>query len=107
MATNPSDPTTNTARPGGLQSMLARLKGMVQPVESGDEKPDGADSTASDAVAAAPSLENDLTPTGDGAAAGNSIAPAVPVATPVALAPDAVVEDIPVAQPVPAEAPPA
>jgi protein phosphatase len=87
--------------------MLARLKGMVQPVESGDEKPDGADSTASDAVPAAPSLENDLTPTGDGAAAGNSIAPAVPVATPVALAPDAVVEDIPVAQPVPAEAPPA
>ena len=33
MVTNPSDP--NSAKAGGMQSMLARLKGMVQNLQSG------------------------------------------------------------------------
>jgi serine/threonine protein phosphatase PrpC len=40
MASNPSD--ANPSRPGGLQSMLARLRGMVQSLKPGDETPPAA-----------------------------------------------------------------
>jgi serine/threonine protein phosphatase PrpC len=109
MATNPSDPTTNTARASGLQSMLARLKGMVQSDESTEESQVDPESNAAplDAPPAAPTLDNDLAPNSDQAAPADQATPAVPMATAVALAPDAVPVDIPIAQPVLPEVPPA
>jgi serine/threonine protein phosphatase PrpC len=40
MASNPSDPSS--PRPGGLQSLLARLRGMVQSLKPGEEAPPAA-----------------------------------------------------------------
>jgi protein phosphatase len=117
MSSNPSD--SGSGRPGGLQSMLARLKGMVQamrtpPSEEPANPAAAAAPVAPEAPAAAPEMEAEQPAEVPAAtpAAPPEQPPTqadwhdVPVATPVE-APEANAEPVPVAVPVgevPAEA---
>jgi protein phosphatase len=118
MSSNPSDSGSN--RPGGLQSMLARLKGMVQalrtPASEEAARPDAPAGPAAEetpAAAAPPKEPEPAPPAAEAAPAAvpqeaprQADAQEVPVAPPVAAAQESTAP-VPLAMPVTAESTPA
>src|ERR1700722_16101455 len=92
MVTNPSDP--NSAKAGGMQSMLARLKGMVQNLQSGaapeEEAVSDDDLPATIPMTKPASPVNQTPPVADAVIAAPTAPEAVPVLTalPVEASPE-------------------